>query len=207
MKTLRDFGFGKQTSMESVLSDEVSILLETRLDKNSQKGEDLCMHQFFALSVLNILWSMVAGITFSHDDQRIKYLLEVLDDLSRNNPIHPDTLELLPIFWRLHTFSPKLARRRNSYKKFHNFFKVSTVSPMSFGEFFYINLQMTRYYFSQEVLEERRALGDYKKDCANFFDVFLAEIDSKNQKKDAPQEANYYTGLCSVICLDWNPNY
>jgi len=123
MKTLRDFGFGKQTSMESVLSDEVSILLET-LDENAQSGDDVCMQQFFTLPVLNTLWSLVAGITFSHDNQRIKCLLEVLDDLSRNNPIQPGTLELLPIFWRLHTFSTKLTERRSSFKKFQDFFKV-----------------------------------------------------------------------------------
>jgi len=163
MKTLRDFGFGKQKSMESVLSEEISTLFRT-LDESALTGNDLSMRQFFTLTVLNILWSMVAGTRFAHDDSRLKGLIQLVDEVSKNNPVKADPIEVLPLFWRLQMYSAKLNKRRNLYKNLQQFFK--------------------------EVLEERRALGSYKSDPKDFFDVFLTEIDSR---RNQTQEFNHYT--------------
>jgi hypothetical protein len=134
MKTLRDFGFGKQASMENILSEEISILTRT-LDDHAVRGDDVCMRQFFSLSVLNILWSMMAETRFSHDDTRLKGLLNLVDEICKNNPIKADPLEVLPFFWRLQIFSSKIQQRRNVYKNMHIFLKVLSASYFNLFQF------------------------------------------------------------------------
>jgi len=46
--------------------------------------------------------------------------------------------------------------------------------------------------FKQDILEERRAAGDYKYEQRDYIDVFLREIEAN---KHVPIERNLYTGF------------
>ena len=78
IRTLRDFGFGKQTSMNDTIQEELAILmadLNSRLALSEAEADGSIiapMHQFFTISILNILWQMIAGFRFSHTDARVK---------------------------------------------------------------------------------------------------------------------------------------
>jgi methyl farnesoate epoxidase/farnesoate epoxidase len=79
IRTLRDFGFGKQTSQEAVIEDEVMELFSRLNSRLESEGNIICMQQFFNISVLNILWSMMAGVRFSHDDPEFKALVNMIN--------------------------------------------------------------------------------------------------------------------------------
>lgn len=64
LRNLRDFGFGK-ASMESMISDEVSHLLE-RLRQDS--GKPISTLNYFNIAVVNALWTITCGKRLKYDD-------------------------------------------------------------------------------------------------------------------------------------------
>lgn len=123
MRTLRDFGFGKQKSMESVMDEEITLVLE-RMDSYAGSGEELSMRQFFTVSILNILWSMVAGFRFPHDNVRLHRLINLIDETSKNNPAKASIGQAFPLLRRFLKNSPKLKQRQVFVKELQDFFKV-----------------------------------------------------------------------------------
>lgn len=77
IRTLRDFGFGKQKGQEAVMQEELDELFR-RLDEKlaNNAGSSISMSQIFTVSVLNILWSMMASTRFSHDDAQLQTLVK-----------------------------------------------------------------------------------------------------------------------------------
>lgn len=103
LRTLRDFGFGKQKSQEAVMEEELQELISRLNQRIEQEGNILCISQFYTVSVLNILWSMVAGARFSHDDERlqsfVKTMAQVMKLLSASGNIfmaYPFLRHILP---------------------------------------------------------------------------------------------------------------
>jgi hypothetical protein len=124
MKNLRDFGFGKRMSMESVLEEEISTLTRT-MDEYASTGAVLSMHHLFNLSVLNVLWSMVAGIRFSHDDIRLRRMIQLVDEASKLTPLKIEIIEALPHLYYFAKYLPKYRKLRTFYKNFHCFIQVA----------------------------------------------------------------------------------
>ena len=131
IRTLRDFGFGKQKSMEGTIQEELQELTESLL-KKIESGEGVIkMKQFFTISVLNILWSMMAGVRFSHDDAKLRELLVLIDKEVKSNAIgsvggamylysaFPFLAHILP------RFSNQEKERRELTDKLHGFFRVN----------------------------------------------------------------------------------
>ena len=71
LKTLKDFGFGKQ-SIEAAINVEIDDIVEQFL---ATKG-DVLLGQDFNLPIINILWQLVAGKRFEKDDQEDMKLVE-----------------------------------------------------------------------------------------------------------------------------------
>jgi len=63
LKTLKDFGFGKQ-SLEETINIEVEETLNSFLSTN----EDFYLSTNFNVPIINILWQLVAGSRFTEDD-------------------------------------------------------------------------------------------------------------------------------------------
>lgn len=123
MRTLRDFGFGKQKSMESVIDEEITTIT-SRLDKVVDDGISLSMRQFFTVSILNVLWAMVAGYRFSHDDSKLLELIRLVDETSKANPIKGNVIQAIPGLWTLFRNSSKWQNRRKFIGKLQDFFRV-----------------------------------------------------------------------------------
>jgi len=133
IRTLRDFGFGKQKSMESTLVEEVTELTE-RLDKKleGRENEPVCMRQFFTISILNILWSMIAGFRFDHDDEKLKELLYLSDCTSKVNPVGSNLVQAFPFLRHFAALTPSGKTRHKFIREMHNFFYVSFGDAQTF---------------------------------------------------------------------------
>lgn len=126
MRTLRDFGYGKQTSMQTVLDSEVKALLQ-KLDQIASqaemKGKEtiLPVKHLFTMPVLNILWSMVSNIRTDEDDVKLGKLIHLVDNLARANPIGGNILAIFPFLrflfpeWTGYNFAKKCHRELQQY--------------------------------------------------------------------------------------------
>ena len=73
VKQLKNFGFGKK-DLGVVIIKEASDLVDHMLSLGDQVKIDSSL---FALPVLNVLWNMVAGRSFSRDDEGVQKLLDL----------------------------------------------------------------------------------------------------------------------------------
>lgn len=81
LRHLREFGFGRR-DMGAMLEEESGNLVQSMLDKlGGQKSAVLPMGNVFNISVLNTLWTMLAGVRYSSEDKKLKTLQKILTDL------------------------------------------------------------------------------------------------------------------------------
>ncbi|KAL0278353.1 UNVERIFIED_CONTAM: hypothetical protein PYX00_000191 [Menopon gallinae] len=98
LRHLRDFGFGKN-SMEDVVLGEVDDFFHSYFENcNTVQVSGL-----FNTSVINVLWAMMGGKRYPHDDQEFRLLLDCLQKRFRNGTVagsfknrHPFLSKLLP---------------------------------------------------------------------------------------------------------------
>lgn len=180
LRTLRDFGFGKQSSMDATIQEELAGLmagLNSQL-AHADSGIVVPMHQFFTISILNILWKMIAGFRFEHTDTRLKQLLVLIDQVSKDNSIGGSSGTLYSAFPFLARIVPKMtkagATRAQMISSVHAFFR--------------------------EFLDERRAAGTYREDQCDFMDVFLSEIDA-HAHLGPDESVNYYTDEQFIVTV------
>lgn len=77
LRHLRDLGFG-QTSSENLIQDEINdIIQEIRAQAQSSNGL-VNFSGMFNLSLLNILWALIGGERFKHDDAKLKRLVDAV---------------------------------------------------------------------------------------------------------------------------------
>ncbi|ODM99561.1 Methyl farnesoate epoxidase [Orchesella cincta] len=84
LRHLRDFGFGK-TSMEGLIHEEAEECIET-MNKELKKTKDsvITIHDKFGVSVINILWAIMGGTRYRHDDEEFKKMLNVIQESFRS---------------------------------------------------------------------------------------------------------------------------
>lgn len=75
-RTLRDFGFGKRHTMQSAVEAETSALIKEFNDAILKDGGIIRVRTTFVLSVLNVLWCMVAGQRYEHDDPKLVKMMD-----------------------------------------------------------------------------------------------------------------------------------
>jgi len=76
VKTLGEFGFGKQAFMEATVLSELEAV-KARFQRLSERnGGVVLMRRHFQLSLLNVLWGMMAGIRYDYDDPKLVRLIE-----------------------------------------------------------------------------------------------------------------------------------
>lgn len=138
LRTLRDFGFGKQKSMNDTIQQELADLiagLDHKISSSNNpnnKGYVLEMKQFFTISILNILWNMIAGFRFEHSDERLKELINLIDQVLKENAIGGSIAALYIAFPILTKIIPRITSQgRNRHKLtngFHRFFRVRNMN-------------------------------------------------------------------------------
>ncbi|KDR10510.1 probable cytochrome P450 303a1 isoform X2 [Zootermopsis nevadensis] len=86
LRHLKEFGFGRHT-MAELVEEEAGQLVQAfqqKLQGSQNAGVVMPMHNAFGVYVLNTLWSMMAGIRFSHSDLELKMLQGLLTELFAN---------------------------------------------------------------------------------------------------------------------------
>ncbi|CAL8072231.1 unnamed protein product [Orchesella dallaii] len=164
MRSLRDFGYGKQNSMQSIIDDEVKTILN---EVETVAGKDkplLNIKHFFTLPVLNILWSMVSSVRMPGDEEKLKKLIILVDNLAKATPIGGSILDLFPSLRHYFPGLTGITFVRKCVEELQNHF--------------------------QEVLDSRREEGGYKQGNRDYIDIFINEIE---RHKELGSNPNHYT--------------
>jgi hypothetical protein len=83
LRHLRDFGFGK-TSMEGLIHEECEECVNSILNEvKNTKDSVISVHDKFGVSVINILWAIMAGVRYKHDDENFKKMLQIIQESFR----------------------------------------------------------------------------------------------------------------------------
>lgn len=151
LRTLRDFGFGKSQSQEQVMEQELKELM-TGLNSKLERDEMICMKQFFNISVLNIIWSMIASVRFNHNDPQFREKVKKINETMRLLSATGNVLLAYP-------FLSKIVPKLTGYGAVRN------KSNYALQDMFYA------------ILEHRRDLGEFVDDQRDYIDVFANEIE------------------------------
>ena len=79
LKTLKNFGFGKQ-SLEEAMNLEIDCLIE---EFTSYQG-DFKMRTNFTIPIINILWQLAANMRFTQEDSKGKEMVEKVNIIFRH---------------------------------------------------------------------------------------------------------------------------
>lgn len=82
VRHLKDFGFSKR-GMNSLIESQ-SEMVVTDMKKLVGAGKLISMQNYFASYVLNTLWSMMAGVTYTADNNEYKELQDLIQELFLN---------------------------------------------------------------------------------------------------------------------------
>jgi hypothetical protein len=152
LRTLRDFGFGKQKSQETFIEEELEHLMK-RMDTMRSEAKTLtgqedvvCMKKFFSVSALNIIWSLIAGSRFHHDDKQLQKLVQLMSEIVRLLAVGEDIIAAFPV---LRHILPRFTKRGQERKKFlneiHGMFKVDMTSSIFYIK--YRHTEMRKAFF------------------------------------------------------------
>lgn len=133
LRTLRDFGFGKFSSQEAIAEEELTELTK-RLNQNlEENGKIVKMYQFFTISVLNIIWGLVTGVRFSHDDPKLRKFNKTTYNVVKAAALGDNLSNAFPIIRHFYTpfLKPKIIEMQD-------YFRVRTKNHhFCISEFFY----------------------------------------------------------------------
>ena len=106
LRHLRDLGFGR-TSSENIIHEEIHDLIEKIKSQAKSNNGVVDFKGIFPLSMLNVLWSIIGGERFQHDDARLKKLLEAVNLFVRSGnqfragiPVPKFLLKIFPFLKR-----------------------------------------------------------------------------------------------------------
>lgn len=77
LRALRDYGFNKSESMEGVISEELRHFHDRFSAIAKKNGGRHRMERFFQPSIMSILWALMAGERYNHDDPNLERLLKI----------------------------------------------------------------------------------------------------------------------------------
>ncbi|XP_069696214.1 methyl farnesoate epoxidase-like [Periplaneta americana] len=166
LRHLRNFGFGK-TSMEGLILDQVEDIVKEMKDHPIMQVNGL-----FNVSALNVLWSMIAGVTYERDDARLKYLFEKLNESFRLGNASGNVVNMFPIL-------KKIAPRLSGYKPF-----LESVKDLQ--DFF------------REIINEHEKTID-ENNPRDLIDVYLREMKQQSSNPDTTFTVESLITLCLDI--------
>ncbi len=110
LRHMRQFGFATR-SMESLIKQEVELLLEEMKRQLDDDGNIFEFKNYFNISLVNTLWLMLASARFEHDDPRLRALVELFNVVGRSGDIVRVAFPCPAILMKLVTrLFPKMGR-------------------------------------------------------------------------------------------------
>lgn len=115
LRHLRDLGFGKG-SIENHMHDEIQDLIDDMRKRASlHSGNIVNFSGIFNVSVLNVLWMMVAGSRFRRDDARSQCLHDALDNAFRSGSFILSSIQLPEFLLRTFPILRKFGTRNDLF--------------------------------------------------------------------------------------------
>ena len=114
LKTLRDYGFGRKS--EENIREEAQTLINHMIEQNTE-DKDFPIEDNFNISVVNVIWKMVANKTFALDSPDGLEFVRTLDGIfSKRDP--KSLIPILGRFTKVH--KDRLGMFRTLRERFHN---------------------------------------------------------------------------------------
>ncbi|KAK4014855.1 hypothetical protein OUZ56_027365 [Daphnia magna] len=172
MRHLRDLGFGK-TSIEDQMMGEVGDLIKDIENKSQSDPERIVdLKGIFQVSVINILWALVAGERFQRHDSKFQDLLRANELFFRTGKIFRGSMPV-PAF---------LLKRFRFIREFIGV-KAELIEPIQ--------------KFIKETIEDHQQRNPSDDEAGDFIDVYLKEM--KKQKDENPSTNFTEKQLISTI--------
>ncbi|XP_032796985.2 methyl farnesoate epoxidase [Daphnia magna] len=163
MRHLRDLGFGK-TSIEDQMTDELGDLI-----KDIENGSELDPERIvdlkgiFQVSVINILWAIIAGERFQRNDPKFQELLRANEMMFRaGNPVRGN----IPI--------PAFVLKHFRFAREFIGIKSELIKPFQ--------------KFVQVTIDDHQQQNPCEGEARDFIDVYLKEM---NKQKDENPSTNF----------------
>lgn len=163
VRHLRDFGFGKK-SMEGMILDQVEDIV-----KEMKNHPIIQVSSLFNVSILNMLWGMIAGVTYERNDERLKYLFEKINRAFRAGSAAGNAANAFPIL-------RKIAPGLSGYKHV-----MDTVKDLQ--DFF------------REIIKEHEKTID-ENNPRDLIDVYLRELKQQSSNPDTTFTVESLITLC-----------
>ncbi|KAJ0178311.1 hypothetical protein K1T71_006134 [Dendrolimus kikuchii] len=92
LKYLKKFGYNARF-METYISEECKALVKLRL---GDAGKPVTLNHMFHITIVNIMWQLVAGKRYDLEDQRLKKLCNLITDLFKAVDMSGGVLNFVP---------------------------------------------------------------------------------------------------------------
>ncbi|XP_021945089.1 methyl farnesoate epoxidase [Folsomia candida] len=172
IKALREFGFGKSASMESIVELELECMDKRLRSASKVNGGKVLMERFFQPSLMNVLWTMMAAKRYDHDDPKLTKLLEINSGWFQTGSFGSGIITAFPFIRFLFPEWTGYSSLMHGNRKIHQ--------------------------FARDIMQEHRSRGTYKTDPQSFVDVFLREIDNQ----DGDLTTAFTDEQFMIICYD-----
>ncbi|XP_046141021.1 methyl farnesoate epoxidase-like [Osmia bicornis bicornis] len=154
LKTLKEFGFGKQI-MEHVLQED-AIMLTNIVTELTKTGTPTSIQSIISAAVLSNLWLLIDGTKFDvgMESPMLKEAINILKDLTSSSNVMGGILNQFPF---LRYLFPNLTG-----------FSVFAERQSRINSFF-MNI----------VSKHKETMNETKHECTNFIDAYLQEIETR----------------------------
>ncbi|CAL8121420.1 unnamed protein product [Orchesella dallaii] len=156
LRSLREFGFGKKNGMHAIIHAEIEEIISDLKSKIGENNGIITFDEYFSISTLNLVWSMLAGTRYEHSNPKLLKLTNVVKEFFLSTNTGNNVLLAFPEWRNWFPNWTGMTAQRNCHHKTNSFF--------------------------QEIIDERRELGIYKTNPENLIDQFLFEIDAEAKK-------------------------
>ncbi|CAG7719586.1 unnamed protein product [Allacma fusca] len=151
VKNLREFGFGKKQTMESLIQDEISDFIRS-LEDRVNTSELVQMKGIFDPPLINSVFSMLCGFRFEQNDPELHRLLHLLHGFFTGVKTAGDILMAYPF---LAAITPTYHRQLRLHREMHAYIR--------------------------KIISDARARKDRITEPRSFVDVFVNTIESSGQ--------------------------
>lgn len=109
LRHLRDFGFGK-TSMEGLIHEEAQDCIKSIQNSVQSSGDSVIeINQRFGVSVINIIWAIVAGHRYKHGDEQFQKILKSIEESFRATSPSGNLVDMFPFLRHFPYFKQQFA--------------------------------------------------------------------------------------------------
>ena len=125
VRHLRDLGFGKSILEDQIIEEINSLIQHMKSCAQSNREGIVDFKSLFMVSVINIIWSVVAGTRYQRNDPQLKQLCANLECFLHSGSLSRALLPIPTFMLKLFPGLKKFAYNTDLFKPLHSFIQVS----------------------------------------------------------------------------------